>query len=248
MTAHPASLAGGYIRQQFEHQSLVPTNQGGVYARFFEAFPLNEQKSKKAGCKIYDKEVHVKILIAGDKTMAPVRRITDANGEIVGQEYIDRYPDAWAAFKKGEEAPISGTPLESWPGCDKAVALSLKSLHIHTVQDLAGVGDGVLDKLPLGGRDLRTRAKTFLASAETGATALQLAESQAREAATAQKLTDLQAQIDRLTAGAPLASAAPVDAAPIAPLGAVAVSDADIERMMEQAENPRRPGRPRKAS
>ena len=59
-----------------------------------------------------------------------------------------------------------GTPIEEWALVSKSEALSLKSINIHTVDQLAAAPDVALNWL--GARDLRTKAQAFLEQAKDG--------------------------------------------------------------------------------
>ena len=72
---------------------------------------------------------------------------------------IERSYDAWL---KGQEAPVSGTPLSAWPGVHTAQADRLKLMHIRTVEDVAGLTDADLDKIGMGARALRDKARAFM--------------------------------------------------------------------------------------
>jgi hypothetical protein len=75
------------------------------------------------------------------------------------------YYDNW---KQGKAAPIDGTPLAAWPGGTPHLVKALEAYHIRSVEDLANLTDGTMDKVPVPGiRNFRTLAKTFVEAQKT---------------------------------------------------------------------------------
>lgn len=125
---------------------------------------------------------------------------------------------AYDAWKKGQEEPADGTPLAVWPGVNSAQADRLRGLHIRTVEDVAGMNDADMDRLGMGARSLRDKAKAFVLAKQGQA---QIAEAMA----------DKDKQISALTEQ-------------VAELSASVKALAEAQGMTEQ----RGPGRPRKAA
>lgn len=74
---------------------------------------------------------------------------------------------AYEAWKKGQEIPIDGTPIEAWPGCDQKLAEALKGRNVRTIEQFAEVPDHYLSGIPIP--DLRRRqqlARDFLKAKE----------------------------------------------------------------------------------
>lgn len=70
---------------------------------------------------------------------------------------------AYAAYKDGRKIPVSGTPLEAWPGCTKEKADVLRRYGIVTVEEVSTLAENQMDKIQLPGmRDMRKSAKLFL--------------------------------------------------------------------------------------
>jgi hypothetical protein len=88
-------------------------------------------------------------------------------------------------------------PVEQWPQITRAQAMTLKAMHVHTVESLAEVHDGHIDKLGQNGRELRTKAKAFLELAkDTAAAQAHAAENQALK----DQIAELQRQFAQLSA------------------------------------------------
>jgi hypothetical protein len=94
--------------------------------------------------------------------------------------YVRKHPDfpsryqTWKASNKIEE--IEGTPLKMWPAIDPAMVMSLGALSILSVEQLAALSDIDLQKVGPKGRELRTKAQTYLANAESSDEAIRLAK------------------------------------------------------------------------
>jgi len=82
-----------------------------------------------------------------------------------------------------------GTPITEWPVVSKSQALNLKAMSIHTVEALAEVSDNALNWL--GARELREKARSYLAAAAGGAA---LSQAQAENAALRADIEALKAQ------------------------------------------------------
>jgi hypothetical protein len=95
------------------------------------------------------------------------------------------YYDAW---KKGQEMPSIGTPLGIWPGVNQAQANALKTFGIRTVEEVASMEEGVMNRVPLPGmRSLRENAKRFLEARDSKVVEEELAKRDAKiEVLTAQ--------------------------------------------------------------
>jgi hypothetical protein len=107
----------------------------------------------------------------------------------------ERWPDHYAAFKKGEQRATSGTPLEAWPNSDltKSRVAEIKAHDILSVEELANLQDNLLGKLGMGARELREAARTYIAKAKSGA----------GDAAMAARVAQLEEMVKRLSGNAP---------------------------------------------
>lgn len=135
-----------------------------VFPRFHVEARHNAHKSAAEGRAIYDDVEYVEITVAGD-----TRTVVD---ERVKDEHKARWPQAYAAFKEGRELAVDGTPLEAWPLLMPSQVAEFKALNIRTVDALAALDDGNLNRLGTGGRMIRDRAKAFLESAAGSAPAI----------------------------------------------------------------------------
>ena len=127
---------------------------------FYKDAVENIAKTRKAGRPIFDDFVMCQITIPGDKNNTVVKHASD--------ELKERFPKAWAAFEASEEEVGEGTPLEQWPMMTKGRVMELKTLHIHTVEALAGINESFMKTLGVNGRRLVEDAQAYLKTAEDG--------------------------------------------------------------------------------
>lgn len=159
--------------------------EGRNYVKFYRQWVRNNFKSKEAGSEIGDEQDYIIIVSPGQPKSEVRRKATDADKMAYGPE--------WSAYEQGKEMQISGTPIELLPGLAAGMADALKALYIYTIEQMAGLPDIALQRVGMGGNDIRRRAKDYLSkgSAET-------AELRARVA-------ELEAEIAALRAAAPTA-------------------------------------------
>lgn len=121
--------------------------------RFFMDAQQDEAATAAAGRPIFKQRELVQILQPGSPNQ-PVFEVTD--------EYRNRWPEQYAAFKRGEEMSVEGTPLEQWPVLNRQMVMELKALQIYTVEQCAALSDLAVQKIGLGGRAIRDRALAYL--------------------------------------------------------------------------------------
>lgn len=95
------------------------------------------------------------------------------------QAWLDRYKEAYAAFQKGQDLPLTGSPIKGWGLISPAQQETLIKMSVLTVEDLAAMNDEGIKRIGMGAIDLKNKAKAWLAQLkDTGALALQMAELQ----------------------------------------------------------------------
>lgn len=86
-------------------------------------------------------------------------------------EWLKHYRTAYDLWKEGQEIPLDGTPIAQWGAVSPAQVKNCLACHVRTVEDLAIANEDVIAALGMGGRDLQTRARTYLETAKSfGAT------------------------------------------------------------------------------
>lgn len=140
------------------------------YVKFYRQWVRNNFKSNLEGMEVGEHQDFVIIICPGQPKSEVRRKATEADKS--------QYRQEWAAYSEGKEHQMSGTPIEMLPGLSQGVADSLKALYIYTIEQMAGLSDMALQKVGMGGNDIRQRAKSYMdkSSSEVVSLKAQLAE------------------------------------------------------------------------
>lgn len=76
------------------------------------------------------------------------------------------FKESYEFWKKGQEAPISGTPIKGWGVLSPAAQKDLLHAGIRTVEDLAEFSDSELSAIGIGALSYKQKAKAFLLAAK----------------------------------------------------------------------------------
>jgi hypothetical protein len=106
----------------------------------------------------------------------------------------ERVEPAYQRWLKGQETPADGTPLEAWAGVTPGQVDYMRSLHIRSVEDLAGCNDAALERIGMGARALRDRARAYVENKKGSAVI------EAALAARNEEVDQLRQQVAELTA------------------------------------------------
>jgi hypothetical protein len=175
----------------FDESTLDNQSQGNRYAMdhklhvtFYTRAVPNNFKSIEAGRKVFDEVDYIKIHTPGSQL-----NVIDA--PITAGTYRQRFAEKYEKWKKGQEDLVSGTPLDAFPLLLGKVALiaELRSMNIHTVEQLADLPDSAIQRI-MGGNELRAKAKLYID--KTSGTDAVLAKMQKEN-------EDLKAQMANLT-------------------------------------------------
>lgn len=147
------------ITERGNNISVSYGNDNGLFPIFSIEAVKDDEETAKQGREIFKDVEWVKIHIVGDNLTEISRPVTDEDRKRFNQHY--------QAFKNQGIQLNSGTPLTEWTLIGKAMAMNLKSLNIHTVEQLAAVSDGNLNWM--GARELQAKAKSWLEAAEKNA-------------------------------------------------------------------------------
>lgn len=131
---------------------------------------IDHGATREAGRDVYHDKVFVRIAVPGDRLSMVFQPATD--------DHKRRFPKAWAAFesRSSDDASLRGTPIQMWPPISRAMAMTLRAAHIHTVEAFAAVHDGNIDFLGMNAREMRDKARIWLEQAATNAETMRLAK------------------------------------------------------------------------
>lgn len=100
--------------------------------------------------------------------------------------WLQAYEYAYKEWKAGNEMPVNGTPIKSWPVISPAQRANLISWKVMTVEALADANEEILGRLGMGARAIKQQAIDYLlASKDIGRVSLEVG--------------DLRAKLDTLT-------------------------------------------------
>jgi hypothetical protein len=145
---------------RLNNASYTRTNggrSGANFPRFHMEAVEDPLASAAAGRPIFHEEERVEIIMPGNPN-SPVFRVTD--------EHRQEWPDAYERFRKGLDFSVDGTPLEQWNILGRKHVLELKALDIHTVEQCAKLSDIAIQKIGMGGLEIRKLAAAYLDDAE----------------------------------------------------------------------------------
>lgn len=194
---------------QLEREAGLPADAPMVSVCFCNCPMRDELKSRDAGHDVFVEVEHVRIAVPMDTKSLYFQPATD--------QHKKRFPLAYAAFKArtaGQEARV-GMPIENWAQISRSLAMTLRAANVHTVEDLAQVHDGNIDRIG-DGRKLRSLAQAFVAQAADGAATAKLAaekqDLEDRLKAMEQMIADMRKPVEPVIAAQELAHAKDVEA------------------------------------
>ena len=85
----------------------------------------------------------------------------EQNGRIP-HEWVERYKESYELWQRGQEMPLSGTPIKGWGVISPAQQETMIRMNILTVEDLAGINDEGIKRLGMGAVDLRNKAQAWI--------------------------------------------------------------------------------------
>ncbi len=89
------------------------------------------------------------------------------------RDFILKHYELW---KKGEEAPLEGTPLAAWNALDTDAVESFKKAGIRTVEEIRDMTDTIISKVQIPRpRELKLQAARFLDAADQNRAAAAIA-------------------------------------------------------------------------
>jgi hypothetical protein len=142
-------------RLEFEFRPVedrAKTLATGGYATKDVAFVLVHRPGSK--------DVHEEDAVAWGKKLAE-----RARQGLCPSTWVDDFNRVFAAWQKGEEIPVSGTPIKLWPALSPSAAKLIVGAGFLTVEQLASANDVEIGAIGLGAIDFRNRARQYLEAA-----------------------------------------------------------------------------------
>ncbi|RQS22413.1 chromosome partitioning protein ParA [Burkholderia sp. Bp8995] len=164
-------FATPFIHKQGNQLHVSHGDDSGLLVEFTLEPVHQEAESERQGRPIYKDVPHIRIHFPGDRTKQIFRPVK-MQDDVQGPSDPRRFSRQWEAFVEQRAQVSEGTPLEQWPPLSRSEVLSMKAMHIHTVEQLAAIADHNLSWL--GARELRDKAAAWLQNADGGKEVIRL--------------------------------------------------------------------------
>lgn len=128
-------------------------------------------------------------------------------------EHEVHYTRVYEAWKKGEELPLSGTPIKGWPVLSPAQQACVIAANVRTVEDLAVANGEALTRIGMQARELKSKAENWMkASKEVGVVVQEIAALKVENERLKTEKDEQQKKIDALAARVKAVEGKPVEA------------------------------------
>lgn len=159
----------------------------------------------------------------------------DVKGGRLPEQHAAYYEKAYARWKAGQELPVEGTPIKTWPVLAPSQVKLLVDIGIRTVEELAAINDEVKMRIGMGAGTLKTKAMAWLAqSKDKGAITMQMSSLQQENDTLKLNLAALSEQVEALRSERKSDTAV------------ARVPGIEIDDIVGDDDKPKREGRPRK--
>lgn len=129
------------------------------------------------------------------RVMKPLKSMADDGVMDPNPVWVAIEPQ-YQAWKKGQAAPVNGTPLDAWSALTKAQAQAFRDAGYLAVEHIAGIEDGEMNKVRLPDvRRLRDLARAYVQHREN------FAGTELRMAAQDAEIAELKAQLAEAVSG-----------------------------------------------
>src|SRR5262245_4399773 len=140
---------------------------------------------------IGSKDVHERVVSEWFKYMQQLEQM-----ERWPKEWTAGYRESYRVWKETHTIPVSGFPIVNWPVASKAEVKILQAIHILTVEDMAAATEEALQRIGMGGRNLKQRAQDWLtAKKDTAPLVEQLSALRETNVALERRIEELERQL-----------------------------------------------------
>jgi polyhydroxyalkanoate synthesis regulator phasin len=89
-------------------------------------------------------------------------------------EWARHFREKYMAFKAGQSEPELGLSVRQWPSLSKAQAENCIAAGVRTVEDVANMNEPTMQRVGMGARELKAKAKTYIESRDANKAAEQI--------------------------------------------------------------------------
>jgi hypothetical protein len=141
---------------------IDPRGDEKLHVQIYVRSVQHPAKSEEAGHPVFEDVPYIKIQVPGDPTTLIDTKLRD--------HHKRRFARHWAHFQQYQNAaPVIGTPLVEWAVVSRSQADNLRVSGVMTVEQLAELTDAQIQRLGMGGEQLRRKAQTWLKQATDSA-------------------------------------------------------------------------------
>lgn len=90
----------------------------------------------------------------------------DVQGGRLDPGHAAKYEESYRRWKAGQEMPVDGTPIRTWPVISPSQVEVLLRAGIRTVEDLSDLNDEGLRKIGMGAVEMKQKAKAWMAASQ----------------------------------------------------------------------------------
>lgn len=116
-------------------------------------------------------------------------------------EWVRHFREKYHAFKAGQAEPELGLSVRQWPSLSKAQAENLIAAGVRTVEDVAVMNEPTMQRVGMGARELKGKAKAYVESRDQNKAAEQITALQAQLGDRETRIEALEARLAALEAG-----------------------------------------------
>lgn len=116
-------------------------------------------------------------------------------------EWVRHFREKYQAFKAGQAEPELGLSVRQWPSLSKAQAENLIAAGVRTVEDVATMNEPTMQRVGMGARELKGKAKAYVESRDQNKAAEQITALQAQLGDRETRIEALEARLAALEAG-----------------------------------------------
>ena len=123
-----------------------------------------------------------------------------ANGSYPA-EWAKHFREKFNAYKAGQSEPELGLSVRQWPSLSKSQVENLLAAGVRTVEDVASMNEPTMQRVGMGSRELKSKAKTYLETREGNKAAERIAALEAALENAKTRNESLEARLAALESG-----------------------------------------------
>jgi hypothetical protein len=122
-----------------------------------------------------------------------------SNGTFPAQ-WASHFRDKFKAYKEGQVEPELGLSVKQWPSLSKAQSENLLAAGVRTVEDVAAMNEQTLQKVGMGARELKGKARVYLDSRDANKAAEMITAVRIESEAKDERIAALEARLAAIEA------------------------------------------------